>query len=66
MTDELQKKAAVILAIADRITHGEAAKPAGYWGVVPMENAHALDCMTKNMSSRDLAVVLDRLTGAVV
>ncbi len=63
MTDNLQKKAAVILAVTDRIQNGEAAKPSGYWGVAPMENAHALDAMTKSLTPEQLEQVLDRLSG---
>ena len=63
MTDELKRKAAVILAITDRITNGDAAKPSGYWGVGPMESAHALDAMTQDLTPEMLEVVLDRLTG---
>lgn len=65
MTDELKRKAAVILAITDRIVNGEAASPSGYWGVGPMESAHALDAMMKKLSPEMLEGVLDRLTGEV-
>ena len=65
MTDELKRKAAVILAITDRIVNGAAANPSGYWGVGSMEEAHALDAMTKNLSPEALEGVLDRLTGEV-
>jgi hypothetical protein len=73
MTDELQKKAsplrareaAVILAVADRVTHGDAAKPSGYWGVGPLESGHELDAQLKALSTEELEGVLDRLTGEV-
>jgi hypothetical protein len=63
MTDELKRTAAIILAVTDRIENGEAARPSGYWGVGPMESAHALDAMIQNLTPAMLEVVLDRLTG---
>lgn len=65
MTDELKRKAAVILAITEKIVNGSAANPSGYWGVGPMEEAHALDAMMQNLSPKMLEGVLDRLTGEV-
>jgi hypothetical protein len=65
MTDNLQKKAAVILAVTDRIVYGAGAKPSGYWGVQPMEKAHELDNAMKGLTPEELEVVLDRLTGEV-
>jgi hypothetical protein len=62
---ELQKKAAVILAVADRIAHGSAAKPSGYWGVAPLSAAHALDAEIETLTTDALEGVLDRLTGGV-
>ncbi len=63
MPDNLQKKAAVIMAVTDRIQNGEAATPSGYWGVAPMESAQALDSMTKSLTPEQLEQVLDRLSG---
>lgn len=60
---EVQKKAAAIQAVADKIVSGSAAKPAAYWGVAPMEDAHKLDALVKNMSPEELERVLDRLAG---
>jgi hypothetical protein len=62
---EVQKKAAVILAVTDKIVSGSAAKPSGYWGVEPMAKAHELDDKMKDMSPEELAGVLDRLSGEV-
>ena len=64
MTEE-QKKAAVILAVTDKIENGDAAKPSGYWGVAPMEEGHALDAIIKDLDPKDLESVLDRLSGEV-
>jgi hypothetical protein len=65
MPDDLKRKAAVILAVTDRIVNGDTAHPSGYWGVGPMEDAHALDAMTKSLDAKALDKVLDRLTGEV-
>ena len=65
MTQE-EKKAAVILAVTDRIKHGKAARPSGYWGVAPMESAHALDAIIKNLKPEDLEAVLDRVCSGEV
>jgi hypothetical protein len=73
MTDALQKKtaaleerkAAVILAVTDRVTHGDAAKPSGYWGVAPLESGHELDAQLKALSTEELEGVLNVLTGGV-
>lgn len=62
---EQQKKAAVILAVTDRIENGDAAKPSGYWGVAPLENGHALDSLIQKLGPEELKVVLDRLVGEV-
>lgn len=64
MTD-LQKKAAVVLAVVDKIENGNEAKPSGYWGVGPLEKSHALDSIIKDMNPDDLKVVLNALTGEV-
>lgn len=64
MTEE-QKKAAVILAVTDKIENGNAAKPSGYWGVAPLESGHALDAIIQNLGPKDLETVLDRLVGGV-
>jgi hypothetical protein len=64
MTD-LQKKAAVILAVTDKIVSGPAAKPSGYWGVEPMEKAHELDANMQDLTPEELEGVLDLLTGEV-
>ncbi len=63
MTDNLKKMAAVIMAITDRISHGAAANPSGYWGVAPIEAAHALDAMIGKLDIEELGQVLDLLTG---
>lgn len=64
MTD-LEKKAAEILAVTDKIENGTEAKPAGYWGVAPLEAGHELDSQIKDMSPAELEGVLDRLSGEV-
>lgn len=63
---ESQKKAAVILAVADKVAHGDSAKPSGYWGVAPMEAAHKLDELTANLSPDELSQVLDRVCNGEV
>ncbi len=62
---EVEKKAAVIMAVTDKIVSGPAAKPSGYWGVAPLEKAQELDDKIKNMSPQELEGVLDRLSGEV-
>jgi hypothetical protein len=61
----LEREAAVILAVTDRVTHGDAAKPSGYWGVVPLESGHELDAQLKALSTEELEGVLNVLTGGV-
>ena len=64
MTD-LEKKAAEILAVVDKIENGSEAKPAGYWGVAPLASGHDLDAQIKDMSPAQLEGVRDRLSGEV-
>ena len=64
MTD-LEKKAAEILAVVDKIENGTEAKPAGYWGVAPLAAGHELDAELKNLSPAELEEKLDRLSGEV-
>ncbi len=64
MTD-LEKKAAEILAVGDKIENGSEAETAGYWGVTPLASGHELDSQIKDMSPAGLESVLDRLSGEV-
>ena len=59
MNRPLEQKAAAVMAIADKIIYGHAAKPSGYWGVA-IDKAHELDALLKAIPQADLAVVLDR------
>lgn len=47
---ENERKTAVISALKDRVENGNAAKPAGYWGVAPIEKGHELDALMDSLS----------------
>ena len=56
----LEQKAAAIMAVVDKIAHGDGAKPAGYWGVEDVK-AQELDALIKSTPRDDLETVLDRV-----
>lgn len=60
MIKSLEQRAAAIKAIADKIVHGENAKPSGFWGLAIGE-ALELDALLKDVSQADLEAVLDRV-----
>lgn len=57
MTDP---KAAVIIAITDKIAHGDSAKPSGYWGVANGASQE-LDAKLKALTKEDMEAVLTKL-----
>ena len=60
MSKSLEQKAAAIMAVVDKIAHGDSAKPSGYWGVVDGA-AQELDALIKATPQEDLETVLDRV-----